>query len=86
MTSIEWRKPLDRCLFLYALDKKIYNLINFTRIRAPPMADFVEKTKSKKSEEIMKNFSKNQKYFLVVAIRLPQSYLECVIQRKERRS
>ena len=50
------------------------------------MADFVEKTKSKKSEEIMKNFSKNQKYFLVVAIRLPQSYLECVIQRKERRS
>ena len=34
----------------------------------------------------MKKFSKNQKYFLIVAIRLPQSHLECVIQRKERRS
>ena len=34
----------------------------------------------------MKKNSKNQKYFLIAAIRLPQSHLECVIQRKERSS
>ena len=29
----------------------------------------------------MKKFSKNQKYFLIVAIRLPQSTLEFVLQQ-----
>ena len=30
----------------------------------------------------MKKFSKNKKYFLIVAIRLPQLRLECETQRK----
>ena len=29
-----------------------------------------------------KKFIKNQKYFLVVANRLPELYLKCVLQRK----
>lgn len=33
-----------------------------------------------------KKFIKNQKYFLVVANRLPELYLKCVLQRKGKAS
>ena len=73
----------DRCFLFYLIDNKTKNSAFLENIRAPPTSNFVAIRVHKKSEEIMrKKFIKNQKYFLVVANRLPELYLKCVLQRK----
>ena len=85
--SIEQSNLFDGCFLFYLFDKKVKNYRFLEIIRPPPTSNFVAIRVHKKSEEIMrKKFIKNQKYFLVVANRLPELYLKCVLQRKGKAS